>query len=235
MNAQPSAFLPTHPKASDSYKTLRSVDVSPKVERKNGLAYLSWAFAVDELLQRDPDASWEYAEPKPFGQTLMVFCAVTAFGRTRTAQLPVMDHRNRAIENPDAFAVNTAMQRCLVKAIALHGLGLYIYAGEDLPGTAAQEASVSAITVNPRGDLGKDEDPKVYMDLADRMRAALVDPDDDQDRICAKVLDMHDELRIQHDRYVGASDCLSAKERAVWKKYVKMAQDKERAELPVMR
>jgi hypothetical protein len=50
-----------------------------------------------------------------------------------TAQLPVMDYRNKAIPNPDAFAVNTAMQRCLAKAIALHGLGLYIYAGEDLP------------------------------------------------------------------------------------------------------
>jgi hypothetical protein len=50
-----------------------------------------------------------------------------------TAQLPVMNHRNQAIQNPDAFAVNTAMQRCLAKAIALHGIGLYIYAGEDLP------------------------------------------------------------------------------------------------------
>ena len=63
----------------------------------------------------------------------MVFCTLTAFGKAMTPQLPVMDHRNKAIANPDAFAVNTAMQRCLAKAIALHGLGLYIYAGEDLP------------------------------------------------------------------------------------------------------
>jgi hypothetical protein len=62
----------------------------------------------------------------------MVFCTVTAFGKTMTAQLPVMDYRNKAIPNPDAFAVNTAMQRCLAKAIALHGLGLSLYAGEDL-------------------------------------------------------------------------------------------------------
>jgi len=64
---------------------------------------------------------------------MMVYCAVTMFGRKNIAHLPVMDHRNKAIANPDAFQVNTAMQRCLVKAIALHGLGLYIYAGEDLP------------------------------------------------------------------------------------------------------
>ena len=58
---------------------------------------------------------------------------VTAFGKTMTAQLPVLDYANKALKNPDAMAVNTAMQRCLAKAIALHGIGLYIYQGEDLP------------------------------------------------------------------------------------------------------
>jgi hypothetical protein len=67
-----------------------------------------------------------------FGETMMVFCTVTAFGKSMTAQLPVMDYRNKAIPNPDSFAVNTAMQRCLAKAIALHGLGLSLYAGEDI-------------------------------------------------------------------------------------------------------
>ena len=63
----------------------------------------------------------------------MVFCTVVANDIARTAQLPVMDYRNKAISEPDAFAINTAMQRCLAKAIALHGLGLYIYNGEDVP------------------------------------------------------------------------------------------------------
>lgn len=115
------------------YTKLRSLDVSKHIEKKNNLSYLSWAWAVDQLLQHDPQATWEYREPARFNDTLMVFCAVTAFGKTMTCQLPVMDHRNKAISNPDAFAVNTAMQRCLAKAIALHGIGLYIYAGEDLP------------------------------------------------------------------------------------------------------
>jgi hypothetical protein len=78
-------------------------------------------------------ATWNYGQPVLFGETVMVFCTVNAFGKSMTAQLPVMDYRNKAIPNPDAFAVNTAMQRCLAKAIALHGIGLYIYAGEDLP------------------------------------------------------------------------------------------------------
>jgi hypothetical protein len=65
--------------------------------------------------------------------TAMVFVTATMFGKPMTCQLPVMDYRNKAIPNPDAFAVNTAIMRCMTKALSLHGLGLYIYAGEDLP------------------------------------------------------------------------------------------------------
>jgi len=117
------------------YKELRKINVSQYIEKKNGLSYLSWSWALDQLLQLDNEATWEYLEPKQFGESLMVFCKVTAFGKSRTVQLPVMDFRNRAILNPNAYEVNTAMQRCLAKAISLHGIGLYIYAGEDLPHT----------------------------------------------------------------------------------------------------
>ena len=115
------------------YAQIRKINLNTHIEKKNGLSYLSWAWAVDQLLMLDSEASWEYGEPIRFGKTLMVFCTVTAFGKKRTAQLPVMDFYNRAISNPDAYQVNTAMQRCLAKAISLHGIGLYIYAGEDLP------------------------------------------------------------------------------------------------------
>ena len=116
-----------------NYEKLAAINVNDKIEKKNNLSYLSWAWAVDQLMRNDPSATWEYREPVRWNDTVMVFCTVTAFGKAMTAQLPVMDHRNKAIANPDAFSVNTAMQRCLAKAIALHGLGLYIYAGEDLP------------------------------------------------------------------------------------------------------
>jgi len=115
------------------FVTLAETDVGEHIEKKNNLSYLSWAWAVDQLLRADPAATWSYGAPANWGETVMVFCTVTAFGKPMTMQLPVMDHRNKAIPSPDAFAVNTAMMRCLVKAIALHGLGLYIYAGEDLP------------------------------------------------------------------------------------------------------
>jgi hypothetical protein len=121
-----------------AYKELRLLNVNDKTEKKGNLTYLSWAWAVDQLLQSDPSATWEYRwiSDRPYcliGETAMIFCTVKAFGVERTAQLPIMDHKNKPIPNPDSFAVNTAMQRCLAKAIALHGIGLYIYAGEDLP------------------------------------------------------------------------------------------------------
>ena len=117
-----------------NYLKFASVNVNDKTEKKQNLTYLSWAWAVDQLLRVDPHATWAYDEPKMFGnETLMVFCTVHACGKSMTAQLPVMNHKNQPIPNPDSFQVNTAMQRCLAKAIALHGLGLYIYAGEDLP------------------------------------------------------------------------------------------------------
>jgi hypothetical protein len=117
----------------NNYLELRKINVNENTEKKGRFTYLSWAWAVDQLLQLDPSATWRYDHPMAFGDTLMVFCTVTAFGKEMTAQLPVMNNQNKAMPNPDAFAVNTAMQRCLAKAIALHGLGLYIYAGEDLP------------------------------------------------------------------------------------------------------
>ena len=116
-----------------SFERMAAINVNEHVEKKNGLSYLSWAWAVDQLMRADPNAQWAYNDPVMYGETMMVSCTVGAFGINRTMHLPVMDYKNRAIANPDAFAVNTAMQRCLVKAIALHGLGLYIYAGEDLP------------------------------------------------------------------------------------------------------
>lgn len=122
-----------------NFEKLAAINVNDKTEAKNGLTYLSWAWAVDQLLRADPAANWTYPEPKVCGgSTLMVFCSVTAFGKTMTAQLPVMNHKNQPIPDPDAFQINTAMQRCLAKAIALHGLGLYIYAGEDVPATESK-------------------------------------------------------------------------------------------------
>lgn len=119
--------------SENNYVKLASVDVSKEIEKKQNLSYLSWAYAVDKLMRHDPQANWEFHQPEMYGETMMISCTVTAFGKPLKMHLPVMDHRNQAIKNPDAFAVNKNMMRCLVKAIACHGLGINVYAGEDLP------------------------------------------------------------------------------------------------------
>jgi hypothetical protein len=117
------------------FEQLAKIDVSKHIEKKANLSYLSWAHAVDQLMRQDQTANWVFHEPQMFGESMMVSCTVTAFEKPITMHLPVMDNRNQAIKNPDSFQVNKNMMRCLVKAIACHGLGLYIYAGEDLPHT----------------------------------------------------------------------------------------------------
>ncbi len=124
---------------------LLKINVNDHLEKKGNLSYLSWAWAWAEVLKIDPAASWvahEWAgRPAMFlpDGSAMVKVSVTVKGDTKLCVLPVMDNRNRAIQNPDAFAVNTAIMRCLAKAIAMHGLGLYIYAGEDLPESEKKE------------------------------------------------------------------------------------------------
>lgn len=140
---------------TNHYTELAKIDVSNFVEKKQNLSYLSWPFAVDQLMRRDPLANWVFNEPQMFGETMMVSCTVTAFGKPVVMHLPVMDHRNQAIKNPDAFAVNKNMMRCLVKAIACHGLGINIYAGEDLPmdEVAAPPKPAPKPTSKPAGNV----------------------------------------------------------------------------------
>jgi len=121
-----------------SIEALLKRDVNAHTEKKNNLTYLSWAWAWAEALKADPTATFkvEMFDGKCYmdiNGTGMVWVTVTMFNKPMTCQLPVMDYRNKPIPNPDAFAVNTAIMRCMTKALSLHGLGLYIYAGEDLP------------------------------------------------------------------------------------------------------
>ena len=136
------------------FNILDNIDVSAKSEKKGMFTYLSWAWAVRELLRVAPDATWEVHEwgmegnRQPYMQTeagCFVKVSVTVNGVTREQVHPVLDNRNKPIKTPDAFQVNTSIQRCLAKAIALHGLGLYIFAGEDLPDNSLDDSLIKEI------------------------------------------------------------------------------------------
>ena len=128
------------------FEKLSKIDVSEHTEKKGKFTYLSWAWAVRTLLEHFPEATWivhEYDDGlgngftgQPYMQTPAgAFVKVTLIinGINRTQVHPVLDHMNKTVTEPNAFQINNSIQRCLAKAIALHGLGLYIYAGEDLP------------------------------------------------------------------------------------------------------
>lgn len=126
---------------SNAFEILSKINVNGHTEKKNGLTYLSWAWAWAEVKKAFPDASytiyenangWNYHTD---GRTAWVKTGVTIEGLEHIEYLPVMDFKNRSIpaDQLTSFDVNKAIQRSLTKAVARHGLGLYIYAGEDLP------------------------------------------------------------------------------------------------------
>ena len=122
------------------WATLSAIDCSAHIEKKGQLSYLSWAWAWQALNERYPESTFEYFDPTFLENgTVEVSVAVTVEGKTHTMWLPVMDNRNKSIANPTTRDISDSRIRCLVKAIAMHGLGLYIYAGEALPEAAKTE------------------------------------------------------------------------------------------------
>lgn len=156
------AEVPAVVEKKNYFEELYSVNVSEKTEKKEGLTYLSWAWAWAEVKKRFPDATYTI---KRFGEAClpyifdpkngyMVFTEVTVNGITHEMWLPVMDGKNKAMKDvpweyevkipggskikktvapATMMDINKALMRCLTKNLAMHGLGLYIYAGEDLP------------------------------------------------------------------------------------------------------
>ena len=114
------------------YLELSRLDCSPGVEVKHGgLSYLSWSYAWHLLVSKHPDSTYYFAEPMtlPDG-TMMVKAGVTVEGLTHEMPLPVLDHRNKPLASPNAFDFNSAQMRALVKAIAMHGVGISLYLGD---------------------------------------------------------------------------------------------------------
>ena len=123
---------------SNYFVALSKINVNEHVERKGQFSYLSWPFAVSQLRQFDPTATWrvERFDGLPYLNTeagCFVEVSVCVKGISLSQIHPVLDSKNRPILAPTAFDINTSIQRCLTKSIALHGLGLYLYSGEDLP------------------------------------------------------------------------------------------------------
>ena len=131
------------------FEKLFQINVNDHIEKKNGLSYLSWAYAWAEVKKLYPEANYKVYEAEDGciyfndGRTAWVKTGVTVEGLEHIEYLPIMDYRNKSIpvENITSFDVNKTIQRSLTKALAHHGLGLYLYAGEDLPEVEVEKIS----------------------------------------------------------------------------------------------
>ena len=148
------------------FEELNKINVNDKVEKKNGLSYLSWPYAWGELKKKYPEATftiyenadgWNYHTD---GRTCWVKTGVTVLGIEHIEELPIMDFKNKSLplNQVTSYDVNKAIQRSLTKAVARHGLGLYIYAGEDLPDDA--EGSPEPQKAQPKKAPAKKAEPK---------------------------------------------------------------------------
>jgi hypothetical protein len=156
-------------KSKSVFETLSAINVNDKVERKNGLTYLSWAWAWAEVKRHYPLATstiYENAEGLNFhhdGKTAWVKTGVTIEDIEHIEYLPVLDFRNASItlDKITSFNVNSSIQRSLTKAIARHGLGLYIYAGEDIPSSEETPVTKPQTDAEYTLDIGDENWEKV--------------------------------------------------------------------------
>ena len=142
------------------WNRLSKLNVNDDKEKKGKFDYLSWADAWKSVQNNSDSASYTMDEDIVYPDTTReVRSTVTIDGVSHMMWLAVMDHNNRAIKNPDAAAINKSRMRCLVKTIAMHGIGLYIYAGEDLPDIDPAELLVLK---NHLGDEKGSYDPQDF-------------------------------------------------------------------------
>ena len=155
------------PFEQEVWETLSNIDVGQYIEKAGKFNYLSWTWAWSQLMKHYPESVYRFRKDKIYADgTVEVRCEIAVIRgnehAVRYMWLPVMNHQHKAIPNPDAFQINTARMRCLVKCIAMHGLGLYIFSGQDLP-ESVQEKMQELITQEQINNL---------IDLADAQELA---------------------------------------------------------------
>ena len=132
---------------SSIWETLSTIDCSKHIEKKGQFSYLAWTWAWAMVKERYPEAQYKLCDDIVYPDgTMEVRVEVEIHDAKQTGRpflshtmwLPVLDFKNKAIQHPNAFDINTARMRCLVKCLAMFGLGHYIYAGESLPAPSPQ-------------------------------------------------------------------------------------------------
>lgn len=183
-------------KQVSTFAVLKEIDVSAQKSKKMGLDYLSWAYAWNFMKEFDKDSTVEYTKYKQVNphtfeplidsddvpycvtpQGTYVEATVTIKNHAEKQMLPVMDYKNKSVKNPDMMQINKALQRAFVKALALHGLGLSLYAGEDLP----SENDGSSKQNNQNKNTNQSRNKKTYS--PDELKVSIKKLADEYDKL----------------------------------------------------
>ena len=162
------------------FKQLSEIDCGEYIEKipqgQRELSYISWPDAWQLLKKNCPDATYEHHEPVTFPNgEMMVFCTVTVSGVSHRMHLPVLGNKNQPLKNPNVFDINKAMQRCFAKAISMHGLGLYVYRGEDLPPSSEADSEAMYEEFAHRYEQDQHACAVWYSQLSEEQMSAIKD------------------------------------------------------------
>ena len=176
---------------------LSPINVNENVQKKGNLSYLSWTWAWSTLMSKYPDSYYFFEDRKFEDGSFEVTCVLTIHDGedsvTRSMWLPVMDHRNKSIINPDSRAISDSKMRCLVKCLAMFGLGFYIYSGEDIP-------------VSEKDSLGK----PISSAQADVLREAISYSGTSLEKFC-KHFKIEEVSQLKTEFFAKANDMLQKK------------------------
>lgn len=204
------------------FETLNAINVSGKTEKKNGLTYLSWAYAWAEVKKLFPSATYKIYErdtqwgPVCYftdGKTCWVKVGVTIEGLEHVEMLPVMNYKNQSIplDKVTSCDVNKTIQRCITKAIARHGMALYIYAGEDLPECESQAQPVvkpvekaTAQAVQPAQAPVKKDTRPVTAQMVDIIKKTIEEHGVSKEFICKSYkIGKIEDLKVYQAKHIG--------------------------------
>ena len=185
------------------WENLSQIDVSKHVEKKNGLSYLSWAWAWGVLMEEYPHAEYSFSTPEvhPDG-TVTIHCDIMIGHCHRSMWLPVMDYKNNAIKNPDARKISDTKMRTLVKCLAMFGLGHRIYAGEDINPPGEPEV-VTQLTQEELNSLAEPPEPKKKKPVATKQGPNDIPSEEGAVEVVGKLLEFANKFCADEAGLVG--------------------------------
>lgn len=185
------------------WETLSKIDVSRHVEKKNGLSYLSWAWAWGVLMEHYPHAEYSFSQPELHQDgTVTVHCDIMIGHCHRSMWLPVMDYKNNAIKNPDARKISDTKMRTLVKCLAMFGLGHRIYAGEDINPPGEPEV-VTQLTQEELNSLAEPPEPKKKKPVATKQGPNDIPSEEGAAEVVGKLLEFANKFCADEAGLVG--------------------------------